>query len=195
MSKFLIFFFSIERFELFLSYLNSDGDIEGVCESLQQNAEDATDLDAFGKWFRKYLYLGDDRCFSSSYKEDIDYYKQTEWGNGPVGAGKQWFYQTCSEFGWYQTSGSKYQPFGSSFPVDLFYEMCKDIFGFSRSQMDVLIERKNTIYGGWNPEVDNVFFTHGQVDPWRTMGVQKDLNAFSPAAIIPGKNNFFLLIL
>lgn len=81
---------------------------------------------------------------------------------------------------------SKYQPFGSSFPVEFYYEICKDLFGISRSQMESLVERKNTVYGGWNSEVENVFCTHGEVDPWRAMGVQKDLNIHSPATVIPG---------
>lgn len=35
-------------------------------------------------------------------------------------------YQTCSEFGWYHTSGSLRQIFGSSFPAKLFKQLCID---------------------------------------------------------------------
>lgn len=31
-----------------------------------------------------------------------------------------------------------------------------------------------------------VYFTHGLIDPWRIMGVQRDINDHSPADIIPG---------
>lgn len=113
--------------------------------------------------------------------------RETEWGSpATIAPGRQWYYQTCSEFGWFRTSDSKYQPFGSSFPAELFYEQCKEIFGFSQKQVDLFIERKNTFYGGWNPEVTNVFFTNGQIDPWRTLSVQTDLNEHSPAVIISG---------
>lgn len=37
-----------------------------------------------------------------------------------------------------------------------------------------------------NPAVNNVYFTQGQIDPWRAMGIQNDLNARSPADVIPG---------
>lgn len=38
-----------------------------------------------------------------------------------------------------------------------------------------------------NPAVTNVFFTQGQLDPWRPMGLQEDLNAQSPTVVIPCK--------
>ena len=31
--------------------------------------------------------------------------------------GRQWMYQTCTEFGFYQTSDSANQPFGKLFPL------------------------------------------------------------------------------
>ena len=39
---------------------------------------------------------------------------------------RAWLYQTCSEFGWYHTSGSHNQIFGSSFPAKLFKQLCAD---------------------------------------------------------------------
>lgn len=42
-----------------------------------------------------------------------------------------------------------------------------------------------------NPEVTNVFFTQGQLDPWRPMGLQEDLNSQSPVVVIPSR--FFFL--
>ena len=30
---------------------------------------------------------------------------------------RPWFYQTCTEFGWYQSSSQKSHPFGSTFPL------------------------------------------------------------------------------
>lgn len=32
----------------------------------------------------------------------------------------------------------------------------------------------------------NVFFTHGEVDPWRPMGVQEDVNSETPVVILEG---------
>lgn len=52
--------------------------------------------------------------------------------------------------------------------------------------MQINVERKNVKYGGMNPAVNNVYFTQGSIDPWRTMGIQNDLNDRSPADVVPG---------
>lgn len=36
------------------------------------------------------------------------------------------------------------------------------------------------------PTATNVFYTHGSVDPWRPMGVQKDVSESSPVVILEG---------
>lgn len=53
--------------------------------------------------------------------------------------------------------------------------------------MDNMIARTNYMYGGVDPGVTNIFFTHGSIDPWHRMGILKNLNIYSPAALIPGK--------
>lgn len=47
------------------------------------------------------------------------------------------------------------------------------------------------MYGGFNPAVTHVYFTHGSLDPWHRMGVLSDLNEHSQSTIIPG-NRFIL---
>lgn len=52
--------------------------------------------------------------------------------------------------------------------------------------MQANVERKNVMYGGMNPQVSNVYFTQGAIDPWRTMGIQSDLSDRAPADVVPG---------
>uniref|UniRef100_T1GS61 Uncharacterized protein n=1 Tax=Megaselia scalaris TaxID=36166 RepID=T1GS61_MEGSC len=35
-------------------------------------------------------------------------------------------------------------------------------------------EKTNQLFGGLDPGTDNVYFTHGQLDPWRAMGLQEE---------------------
>lgn len=85
---------------------------------------------------------------------------------------RPWYYQTCNEYGWYQSSGSKNQPFGSNFPVTLSTVMCRDVFGskYSDSYIQQLIDDTNTFFGGKQPDVENIYQTHGELDPWSPMG-------------------------
>lgn len=52
--------------------------------------------------------------------------------------------------------------------------------------MDENVSRFNTAYGAFNPNVTNTIFVHGELDPWRSIGRQTQLNPSSPAIIIRG---------
>lgn len=45
--------------------------------------------------------------------------------------------------------------------------------------------RSNIRRGGFNLAVTNVYFTHGELDPWHPNGVLEDLNESSPVTILP----------
>ena len=40
-----------------------------------------------------------------------------EWDSDGVGF-RQWIYQTCTEFGWYQSSDQPDHPYGTKFPLE-----------------------------------------------------------------------------
>lgn len=161
-----------------------DERIEGVCAELLQNEGDQDHLAAFGRFVRGRL---NGRC-TDNYAEYVQRMRNATLGSSASGSSRQWLYQTCTEFGWFQTSTSPSQPFGSSFPIDLFYAYCTDIFGyqFNRWSIQEVVARTNVVFGSWQLSVRNVYFTNGSVDPWRPMGVQADLNESSPADVIPG---------
>lgn len=69
--------------------------------------------------------------------------------------------------------------------------MCSDLYGeqINRETIHLNIDRKNVLFGGFRPEINNVYFTNGMIDPWRTMSIQTDLNSRSPADVIPGASH------
>lgn len=58
---------------------------------------------------------------------------------------------------------------------------------FNATILDQNVKDTNIVYGGFNPAVTQVYSTHGYLDPWRPMGIQKDLNEHSPTVVIPRK--------
>lgn len=70
----------------------------------------------------KLIFMPVDKCLSFKY---VDFVKEIKQEISYLA----WFYQTCSEFGWYQTTDSKEQPFGSNAPVDLSLKLCQDVYG------------------------------------------------------------------
>jgi hypothetical protein len=157
-------------------------EIEGICDQVLRETGD--DLTAFTSFLRnKYR-----RCLSADHKAIVDYMKQTSLGHGANSGSRQWMYQTCAEFGWYQTSNSPRNIFGKNYPVDYYTQYCSDIFSaaFNKTTIENNIRRTNQIYGGFNPFFTNVYSTHGQWDPWRPMGIKTDLNSRTPVSVIPG---------
>lgn len=126
-------------------------------------------------------------CLSHVIESDIAFYNQTNWNHPANEAYRQWIYQTCNEFGWYQTSGSRKQPFGSSFPLELYVELCTGVYGkqFNKQSLLGSVKKVNQVYKGINTPVKNVYYTNGELDPWRPMGIQKDRSKFSPADVVP----------
>lgn len=160
--------------------------INYACDSFAPSAGE-THLTAFARHFRSTLGLVNGQCLPN-YNDTIKMYTETSPSSIAVQTGgRQWLYQTCSEFGWYPTSGSVHQPFGTRFPVEFYTQLCSDVLSgiFSHEFIHNSIARNNVVFGGWNMNVRNVYFTNGLVDPWRTMGIQQDLNPSSPADIIP----------
>lgn len=109
------------------------GQIEAYCRALSRENRNATnDIDSHELWAFSQLFLRiflppGEKCISMSYKSDIEELKKD---NTPLAWNfRPWYYQTCSEFGWYQTTNSEDQPFGSKSPVEFFLRLCKDVFG------------------------------------------------------------------
>lgn len=99
--------------------------VEGVCEILLGNHE--SDAHAVGAILD--ILLEDD-CVSVDYETVLREERRIEWNATAVEAGlRQYSYQSCSQFVWYHSSNSRYQPFGSSFPVEFIYRACEDLFG------------------------------------------------------------------
>lgn len=103
-------------------------------------------------------------CFDINYQDFIDELK-----NETYSAFRSWLWQTCSEFGFYQTSNSKNQIFGNYLPLEFSVQMCKDIYGYDAT--DELMDETNSHYGGLNQKGSNIFWTNGGIDPWSAISV------------------------
>lgn len=104
------------------------GDIERACQFMKNAAvvDGNNDLDGFAAWIRH----NKKTCVDMSYRNAVKKFSNVEWGSEANRQMRQWIYQTCSEFAWFQTSTSPRQIFGSSksYPVEYFVQLCKDLY-------------------------------------------------------------------
>lgn len=131
-----------------------------------------------------------EKCEDVSYKATIDYLAGTK-GDLPTNAARSWVYQTCNEFGYYQTSDSKTQPFHSFKGLQgLSYsrKMCYDAYDGWTS--DPATEFTNEKYGSTAVEATNVVWTSGSIDPWHALGVT---NYSQPLPLYPSEIPVYIL--
>ncbi|CAG2100982.1 unnamed protein product [Medioppia subpectinata] len=124
-------------------------------------------------------------CSDVKYEDLIGPLKKTS--IDPQGM-RQWTYQTCTEFGYYQTSDLPNSIFGHNIPVEFYIQQCADIYGpqFTAQSIQKAVDRTNAYYGGLKPNVTNVVFPNGSLDPWHALSVLKDLNNSTKAVMIEG---------
>lgn len=56
-------------------------------------------------------------CLDAGYMSMINQLRNTSWTAPSSEGGRQWTYQTCVEFGFFQSSNDGRQPFGNNFPA------------------------------------------------------------------------------
>nr|KAF7435023.1 hypothetical protein H0235_003214 [Vespula pensylvanica] len=134
------------------------------------------------------LNASKEKCLDFRYDKMIHELRDVTWDSEGAEGGRQWIYQTCTEFGFFQTSTARPNLFSEMFPVEFFIQQCIDIFG-PRYNIDLLnnaVKRTNTLYGALKLEVNNVVFVHGSVDPWHALGITTSLTPEATAIYING---------
>lgn len=126
---------------------------------------------------------------------------------GETGVGiRQWTYQTCAEFGFFQTTdGGAAQPFGSGIPLSFYTGICREVFGFDNEPP---VEFSNLYYGSSKPlGSSRIVFVNGSkfenyiiyalitiliyyfridVDPWSSLSVLHNLSPTLLAVEVDG---------
>lgn len=101
-------------------------EIETNCADLLA-IEANSDIEAYAEWvFNRWRLQG---CNEHRWEAFLYWYGGIEWDSYAAQTSmRQWLYQTCAEYGWYQSSGSEDILFGSMFPVELSLQFCKDLY-------------------------------------------------------------------
>jgi serine protease 16 len=129
-------------------------------------------------------------CTSVNYDAMIKF-----WAN-PQNLDRTWLYQTCSEWGFYQTcetgSDCPYTQGLHTLSVDM--DICTQAFSLSPAEVHANIDRANNLYGGRaNFQATRVMFPNGQVDPWKAGGVLESPKASveEPVLMVMGASHHF----
>lgn len=126
------------------------------------------------------------QCLAHEFANLVAFLKDTNLG--VLFGVRQWFYQTCTEFGWFFTSNRKNDLFGDKITTDFGDSICTDAYNrkFDTSFVERSVNETNLNYGGYNLPVTRVAFVHGMNDPWSPLGIMKKAPKGSVAITIKG---------
>uniref|UniRef100_A0A6I8Q1D8 Serine protease 16 n=1 Tax=Xenopus tropicalis TaxID=8364 RepID=A0A6I8Q1D8_XENTR len=107
-----------------------------------------------------------------------------------VGVGeRQWFYQTCTEFGYYQTCEDPSCPFSSLITLKSQLDLCSQIFQVPTESVLQSVQFTNEFYGADHPKSSRIIFVNGDVDPWHALSVLKNQSRSEIAILINGTSH------
>ncbi|XP_020492543.1 thymus-specific serine protease [Labrus bergylta] len=125
------------------------------------------------------------KCLDASFDNYLRDMTNTSWEGAAAGGGRQWVYQTCTEFGFYQSTDSPNQPF-SGFPLVFHVQQCADFYNVSAEQVAEAVAQTNEYYGSYGISSSRIVFPNGSIDPWHALGITQGTNPDLPAVFIKG---------
>jgi len=170
----------------FVQYNNDNNkyypfNVEKMCNILQSGPLDEAFPDFYAQWNK----FSGESCSESSYQSYMADLMNVDPKN-PAASGRSWYYQTCNEFGYYQTGESVLSPFSPAITLDYFLQMCQIAFGISKDMVEQNVYNTNQYYGGRNLNSSRIMFTNGVVDPWHKLGITTTIGPELPAILMEG---------
>ncbi|XP_056652208.1 thymus-specific serine protease isoform X1 [Monodelphis domestica] len=98
---------------------------------------------------------------------------------------RQWFYQTCTEFGYYITCKDPSCPFSRRKTLSDQLQLCAQVFGLSPTSVAQAVNWTNTYYGGWSPGATRVFFVNGKGWVGVPRGPHSQVSFTCPLSVFP----------
>ncbi|XP_049869941.1 putative serine protease K12H4.7 [Pectinophora gossypiella] len=169
------------------------GNLLAICNAFTTDFFGVTPMQKIGGYVAFTRQLNPTSCWGLSYDAYVDNYRNP---SALTMNSKAWYYQTCTEYGYYQTAPRIGTAFDSLIylSVDFYVDLCKQVFDprFDEAFVRDAVDRVNLIFGGLEPSVNNTINIHGIVDPWHALGVHdRDLSETSPTITVPRASHCF----
>ncbi|KAJ1444099.1 peptidase S28 [Ochromonadaceae sp. CCMP2298] len=118
----------------------------------------------------QYRAAAGQQCEDASWADTVTYLSDPTKDGG--NNGRPWTYQTCNEFGYYQTTDSSEQPFASWLWLSgLSFSRAICSAAFDGWTADPAVTWTNQEYGALGIAGTNILFPSGSIDPWHALSV------------------------
>ncbi|XP_059187041.1 thymus-specific serine protease [Centropristis striata] len=147
--------------------------INDLCGLMTNKSEETEAYNRLVKLSQIYHSTSEEPCLDISHEKTVKDLMDTSLHSGRR-AERQWTYQTCTEFGFYQTCEDTSCPFSGRVTLQIHTELCLMLFGISQHSLPGRVAFTNSYYGGDDPETHRVLYVNGGVDPWKELSVVQD---------------------
>ena len=163
--------------------------IDDLC-NIMANTSRGSSLERYAAVNDLLLRATGEESVDADFAAEVESMKKTDWSSEAVeGGARQWVYQTCTEFGYYQTTDSAQQPFGDLVTLSSQLKICSEVYDLSPAQVEEAVTDTNELYGGKDnipKKASNIVFPNGSIDPWHALGVLDSLSKTLVAVFING---------
>ncbi|KAK7882784.1 hypothetical protein WMY93_028958 [Mugilogobius chulae] len=147
--------------------------VREVCDLMTNSSDAQSSYDQLIKLAQVHFSIFHSPCVDVSHEAAVRDLMDTSERSGRRGE-RQWMYQTCSEFGFYQTCEDCSCPFSAMLTLDSYTRLCTEVFGISQNSLLSHIAFTNAFYGADDPRTFRVLYVNGGVDPWQALSVVQD---------------------
>jgi serine protease 16 len=142
---------------------------------------------------QKEKQYGNDDCTELDWQATLDYLRDPV--RGQKGGMRSWLWQTCTEFGFYQTCETNSTcPWGRGYhTIEQDFEICSYAFGIDdpASQVTANIQETLDYYGGLHLAGSQILSVNGDVDPWSELAKLTTNNPDLPVLTVAGVSHHF----
>jgi pimeloyl-ACP methyl ester carboxylesterase len=153
--------------------------IDEIC-SIIDAANHDSDVEDLAFFVR---YVAGNEPIQGNFNVILDSYREESWDSVSAFYGvRQLVHLSCNQLVWFKSA--------PEIPMNIFTEVCSEIYEIS--EYEVIQRSLSTNYQfAIDSNLANVYFTHGDMDPFRWTGIRSDLNENSPSDIIPNVGKSF----
>ncbi|XP_026514692.1 thymus-specific serine protease [Terrapene carolina triunguis] len=127
-------------------------------------------------------------CMENSHQRALAELRRANLTLSGVGE-RQWYFQTCTEFGYYQTCEDTTCPFSRLLTLSAQLDLCSQVFGIGPERVGEAVTFTNEYYGADHPKASRILFVNGDIDPWHALSVLKNQSRSELAILINGTSH------
>ncbi|XP_065055370.1 thymus-specific serine protease-like [Rhopilema esculentum] len=127
------------------------------------------------------------KCVGNSYQGYINSLKWDQVDPSGYANARQWYYQTCTEFGYYQSCEEGTScVFSSRITMNSMINICQAVYNITSTQVYQSVTSTNKYYGGKSLGVSRIVFPNGSIDPWHALSILKNQTVGEVAVYMKG---------